>query len=144
MTKKRNFGLINYLLLSQDKRDFYDLTGRLPNDEPDRNTIELDPKLSEKSKGGRPRLKFHVNEKRAYHLWSIAKELPREQRISIKNRELIEIAKKSPSSDLFTNMTSQATLEQSISRGKKTLKIDKHWNSKLCDLLEQDIHKRRS
>lgn len=144
MTSKRNFGLINYLLLSPDMHDFYDLTGRLPHDEPDRIKIEFDPKLSGKNKGGRPKLKFHVNEKRAYHLWSIVKELPREQRLSITNRELIEIAKKTPSGDLFKIMTSQSTLEQSISRGKKTLKIDKNWNSKLCDLLEQDIHKFKS
>lgn len=144
MTSRRHFGLIDYLLLSPDKRDFYDLTGRLPHDEPNRNKTDFDPILSEKSKGGRPKLKFHVNEKRAFHLWSIVKELPQEQRLSVTNRELIKIAKKTHSGDLFKIMTSQATLEQSISRGKKTLKIDKHWNSKLCDLLEQDIHKRKS
>jgi len=37
--------------------------------------------------------------------------------------------------------TTQATLEQSISRGKQTLKIDRNWNSKVCDLLERDIRK---
>ena len=57
------------------------------------------------------------------------------------NRELIEIAQNKPFRDLFNNSASQETLEQSISRGKTALKIDKEWRSEVCDLLEQVLNK---
>jgi hypothetical protein len=47
-----------------------------------------------------------------------------------------------PFRGLFTS--SQQTLETSVSRGKKTLKIDNFWNSKVCVLLAEDIPKLQS
>ena len=68
--------------------------------------------------------------------------MPEETRAKITNRKLIDIAHTMPFRGLFKS--SQQTLETSISRGKKTLKIDKFWRSKVCVLLEEEIPKLQS
>lgn len=141
MSNRRTIGLLQYIALSDAERDFYKITGYLTSETPEKPTHEIDLTTQQKNKGGRPKVKININEKRAYYLWSIAKELPDIQRKHITNRKLIEIAKNMPFRGLFKGMTSQATLEQSISRGKKELKIDAEWNSKVCVLLERDFHK---
>ena len=141
MIRKHSFGLMDYLLLSEEERDFYNLTGRLPLERSDDVKIEAARTKPPINKGGRPRKTYHINERRAYCLWLIAKEMSEDKRAKTTNRKLIELAKKMSFRGLFADTTSQATLEQSISRGKKTLKINQKWNSKVCDLLERDIHK---
>ena len=142
MVRKQPLGLMDYLLLSEEERDFYALTGRLPSESPEDVKIEITRTKPPINKGGRPRKKYHVNERRAYCLWLIAKEMSEDKRAKITNRKLIELAKKMPFRGLF--ISSQQTLETSISRGKKTLKIDKFWNSKVCVLLEEEIPKLQS
>ena len=142
MIRKQPFGLMDYLLLSEEERDFYMLTGRLPSERPDDGKIEVARPKPPINKGGRPRKTYHINERRAYCLWLIAKEMSEDKRAKITNRKLIELAHKMPFRGLFTS--SQQTLETSISRGKKTLKIDKFWNSKVCVLLEEEIPKLQS
>ena len=137
MVRKQPLGLLEYLLLSEEERDFYALTGRLPSERPEDVKIEVDRTKPLINRGGRPHKKYHINERRAYCLWLIAKEMPEETRAKITNRKLIDIAHTMPFRGLFKS--SQQTLETSISRGKKTLKIDKLWNSKLCVLLAEDI-----
>ena len=137
MVRKQPLGLMDYLLLSEKERDFYTLTGRLPSERPEGVRIELTTTEPPTNKGGRPRKKYHINERRAYCLWLIAKEMSENERAKITNRKLIEIAHTMPFRGLF--ISSQQTLETSISRGKKTLKIDKFWNSKVCVLLEEEI-----
>ena len=144
MVRKQPLGLIDYLLLSEEERDFYTLTGRLPSEKSEDVKLEATRTKPPINKGGRPRKKYHINERRAYCLWLIAKEMSVDERAKITNRKLIELAKKMSFRGLFNDMTSQATLEQSISRGKRTLKIDKHWNSKVCVLLEEEIPKLQS
>ena len=144
MVRTQPLGLMGYLRLSEEERDFYSLTGRLPSERPEDVKIEVARTKSPINKGGRPRKTYHLNERRAYCLWLIAKEMSVDERAKITNRKLIELAKKMSFRGLFKDMTSQATLEQSISRGKKTLKIDKHWNSKVCVLLEEEIPKLQS
>ena len=144
MVKTQPLGLMGYLQLSEEERDFYSLTGRLPSERPEDVKIEVARTKSPINKGGRPRKTYHLNERRAYCLWLIAKEMSVDERAKITNRKLIELAKKMSFRGLFNDMTSQATLEQSISRGKRTLKIDKHWNSKVCVLLEEEIPKLQS
>lgn len=142
MIRKQPFGLMDYLLLSEEERDFYMLTGRLPSERPDDVKIEVARPKPPINKGGRPRKTYHINERRAYCLWLIAKEMSEVERAKITNRKLIEIAHTMPFRGLF--ISSQQTLETSISRGKKTLKIDKFWNSKVCVLLAEDIPKLQS
>jgi hypothetical protein len=144
MSVRKPLGLLQYLALSEEELDFYKLVGRLPSETLAEQTAKNKPMERPKSKGGRPKLKFQINEKRAYYLWSIAKDLPESERVKITNRKLIEIAKTKPFRGFFQNTTSQSTVEQSISRGKKALKIDKHWNSKVCVLLEKEFHKLQS
>ena len=142
MIRKHSFGLMDYLLLSEEERYFYNLTGRLPLERSDDVKIEVVRPKPPINKGGRPRKTYHINERRVYCLWLIAKELPEETRAKITNRKLIEIAYTMPFRGLFTS--SQQTLETSISRGKRTLKIDKFWNSKVSVLLAEDIPKLQS
>lgn len=142
MVRKQPLGLIDYLLLSEDERDFYTLTGRFPSERPEDVKIEITRTKPPINKGGRPRKTYHIDERRAYCLWLIAKEISEDKRAKITNRKLIELAHKMPFRGLFTS--SQQTLETSISRGKKTLKIDKFWNSKVCVLLEEEIPKLQS
>ena len=142
MVRKQRLGLMDYLLLSEEERDFYVFTGRLPSERPEDVKIEVTRTKPPNKKGGRPNKKYHINERRVYCLWLIAKELPEETRAKITNRKLIEIAYTMPFRGLFTS--SQQTLETSISRGKRTLKIDKFWNSKVSVLLAEDIPKLQS
>jgi len=142
MIRKQPFGLMDYLLLSEEERDFYILTGRFPSERTDDVKIEVVRPKPPINKGGRPRKTYHINERRAYCLWLIAKEMSEVERAKITNRKLIEIAHTMPFRGLF--ISSQQTLETSISRGKKTLKIDKFWNSKVCVLLEEEIPKLQS
>jgi hypothetical protein len=142
MVRKQPLGLMDYLLLSEEERDFYTLTGRLPSERPEDVKIEITRTKPPINKGGRPRKTYHIDERRAYCLWLIAKEMPEEARAKITNRKLIEIAHTMPFRGLFTS--SQQTLETSVSRGKKTLKIDNFWNSKVCVLLAEDIPKLQS
>jgi hypothetical protein len=142
MVRKQPLGLMDYLLLSEEERDFYALTGRLPSESPEDVKIEITRTKPPINKGGRPRKTYHIDERRAYCLWLIAKEMSEDKRAKITNRKLIELAHKMPFRGLF--ISSQQTLETSISRGKKTLKIDKFWNSKVCVLLEEEIPKLQS
>ena len=142
MIRKQPLGLMDYLLLSEEERDFYMLTGRLPSERSDDVKIEVARPKPPINKGGRPRKTYHINERRAYCLWLIAKEMSEVERAKITNRKLIEIAHTMPFRGLF--ISSQQTLETSISRGKRTLKIDKFWNSKVCVLLAEDIPKLQS
>ena len=141
MSRTKPLGLMQYLALNDEERDFYQLTGSLPSDTLIEPTIEIEVKSPPKNKGGRPRVRFQINEKRAFYLWTIAQELPEKQRAKITNRKLIELAKTKPFHGVFKRTTASSTIEQSISRGKKVLKIDKNWNSKVCVLLEKEIHK---
>jgi hypothetical protein len=142
MARKQPLGLMDYLLLSEEERDFYALMGRLPSERPGDVKIEITRTKPPINKGGRPRKTYHINERRAYCLWLIAKEMSEDKRAKITNRKLIELAHTMPFRGLFKS--SQQTLETSISRGKKTLKIDKFWNSKVCVLLEEEIPKLQS
>ena len=142
MVRKQPLGLMDYLLLSEEERDFYALTGRLPSESPEDVKIEITRTRPPINKGGRPRKTYHIDERRAYCLWLIAKEISEDKRAKITNRKLIELAHKMPFRGLFTS--SQQTLETSISRGKKTLKIDKFWRSKVCVFLEEEIPKLQS
>ena len=119
MVRTQPLGLMGYLQLSEEERDFSSLTDRLPSERPEDVKIEVARTKSPINKGGRPRKTYHLNERRAYCLWLIAKEMSVDERAKITNRKLIELAKKMSFRGLFIDMTSQATLEQSISAGRK-------------------------
>ena len=139
MSDKKPMGLLHYLALTKAEQDFYSLTGRLPGESLQVTELETQSMITPKNKEGRPRKSYHINERRAYCLWFIAKDFSQSGRAKLTNRKLIEMAHKTPFKNLFKS--SQQTLEPSVSRGKKILKIDDLWNSKVWDLLEQDIHK---
>ena len=87
MSRRKPVGLMQYLALNEEERDFYQLTGSLPSDPLIQPAIEIEVKRSPKNKGGRPRVRFQINEKRAFYLWKIANELPKKQRTKITNRK---------------------------------------------------------
>ena len=87
MIRKQPFGLMDYLLLSEEERDFYILTGRFPSERTDDVKIEVVRPKPPINKGGRPRKTYHINERRAYCLWLIAKEMSEDQRAKITNRK---------------------------------------------------------
>ena len=139
MINKKPMGLFQYLALTEAEQDFYSLTGRLHGESLEVAESETHSMIPPKNKGGRPKKSYHINERRAYCLWLIAKDFSQSERAKLTNRKLIEMMHKTPFKDLFKS--SQQTLEPSVSRGKKTPKIDDLWNSKVCDLLEQDFRK---
>lgn len=139
MSNKKPMGLFQYLAMTETEQDFYSLTGRLHGESLEVAESETHSMIPPKNKGGRPQKSCHINERRAYCLWLIAKDFSQSERAKLTNRKLIEMMHKTPFKGLFKS--SQQTLEPSVSRGKKTLKIDDLWNSKVCDLLEQDIRK---
>ena len=104
MIRKQPLGLMDYLLLSEEERDFYMLTGRLPSERSDDVKIEVARPKPPINKGGRPRKTYHINERRAYCLWLIAKEMSEDQRAKITNRKLIELAKDIPCLNVFLRM----------------------------------------
>lgn len=155
MTNSKPLGLIEYLLLNEEERGFYNVMGRLPSEMQEKPTLKKITSKPSKNQGGRPKKRFSIDEKRAYDLWLIAKELPDDERSQITNRKLIEyaqerhndyfgITKTASAKGRFGTARTASTIEQSISRGKKTLRIDKNWNSKVCVLLQKDIHKLKS
>lgn len=93
---------------------------------------------------GRP-TKGPLNSKdayRAYVVWRIAQNLPPTTRKSISNRELIRLA-----TILETHLgipnaerafLEHATLEQSISRGKRILEISSDWESTVCEKIQNN------
>ena len=105
----------------------------------------LDAELDRLKPGpGRPRKNplDQIDAKRAFTLWSFAHCLiatlsnePVNFRspVRIKTRDLIELAQTveahGETPTLFPNMTSFGALEQSVSRGRKVLQIDRHWVS---------------
>ena len=130
MDKNKPIGLLQYLGLSQEEQQYY------------QSFHNMNASSSGK-RGGRRKLRYSIDERRTYCLWLLAKQMPSKQRAKITNRLLIEKAKTMPFGGLFKNTTSQATLEQSVSRGKRAFAVDSEWNSEVCVLLEQQIHKLR-
>ena len=73
MSDKKPMGLLQYLTLTEAEQDFYSLTGRLPGESLEVAELETQSMIPPKNKGGRPRKSYHINERRAYCLWLIAK-----------------------------------------------------------------------
>lgn len=130
MDQVKPMGLLQYLGLSQEEQQNF-------------QAFQYMKSNSSRRRGGRKKLKYSIDERRTYCLWLLANQVPPKQRAKITNRSLIEKAKTMPFGGLFKNTTSQATLEQSVSRGKRALAIDREWNSEVCVFLEQQIHKLR-
>jgi hypothetical protein len=65
MVRQKPLGLIDYLLLSEEERDFYALTGRMPSARPEDVKIEITRTQPPINKGGRPRKTYHIDERRA-------------------------------------------------------------------------------
>jgi len=107
MIRKHLFGLMDYLLLSEEERYFYNLTGRLPLERSDDVKIEAARTKPPINKGGRPSKTYHINERRAYCLWLIAKEMSEDKRAKTTNRKLIELAKKMSPDKIITMATRQ-------------------------------------
>lgn len=100
---------------------------------------------------GRPKVEALVSQdaRRAFRLWEhvrMFREFERTndiEKMALSNRHLIETQMKvepriyadEPDEWLFPTSVAFETLEQSVSRGKKKLKIDADWQSKLCEEL---------
>ena len=66
----------------------------------------------------------------------MVKAWPQSKRAKITNRDLISLAQKvsysNTAQELFDESMS-ANIEQSVSRGRTALKIDKNWDSEVCE-----------
>lgn len=97
-------------------------------------------------KAGRPSIEpyEHIDCRRAYAIWThVNKYIKEQDRPNLTNRALIKhlqeletkhaqlVAKKQ--SRLFPTTTE--SLEASVSRGKRTLRIDQSWSSEVCEKL---------
>lgn len=104
---------------------------------------------------GRPRKEAYQSYDclRALVIWEhVQKYIPQELRSGITNRALIKIMQDGEaaltlsgaqnSSELFPKTS--ATLETSLSRGRKELKIDGNWESEVCEKLIKVIRKRQT
>ena len=64
------------------------------------------------------------------------------EKAKITNRDLIllaqEVYNSNSTKDLF-NERITATIEQSVSRGRTSLKIDENWNSEVCEKLYESL-----
>lgn len=87
---------------------------------------------------GRPRKSFFLKKDtvRVFVLWFMVKDWPQSKRAKITNRDLISLAQKvsysNTTQELFDESMS-ANIEQSVSRGRTALKIDKNWDSEVCE-----------
>ena len=60
----------------------------------------------------------------------------------ITNRDLILLAQEVYNSDSTKDLFNEritATIEQSVSRGRTSLKIDENWNSEVCEKLYESL-----
>ena len=100
------------------------------------------------SKGGRPRKQRQsleeVDEQRAFSLWWFIHGLAVKPRgtarnfskpVKIKTRHAIELIQNVPDAKALFPIIGEHTLEQSVSRGKKKLGIDRGWLSETCEKL---------
>ncbi len=97
-----------------------------------------------KPRRGRPSVQPHrsIDARRAFTLWWLAHDLGAQTRktardptrgVKIKTRKLIEWVKQIERGGLFRAYVSDATLEQSVARGRTILKIDDEWRSEVCE-----------
>ena len=85
---------------------------------------------------GRPKTgQYHdINCRRAFFIWWEVKDWPVNRRRIATNRELIERMRNLTNNEMRVKYwPDRQSLEQSISRGRKKLKIDNNWNSKVCE-----------
>ena len=67
---------------------------------------------------------------------------PQDERSKITNRDLILLAQEVYNSDSTKDLFNEritATIEQSVSRGRTSLKIDENWNSEVCEKLYESL-----
>ena len=83
---------------------------------------------------------------RAFLLWmTVNKVSPSDFTGNLTNRSVINYAIKLEASGYWktnyfdTQMTESRTIEQSVSRGKKELRIDKSWHSDVCEKIYQGL-----
>jgi hypothetical protein len=97
-----------------------------------------------KKPNGRPKISFFKkkNNRRAFALWFLMKNRTQNKRAKITNRDLIllaqEVYNSNSTKDLFSERIT-ATIEQSVSRGRTSLKIDENWNSEVCEKLYESL-----
>ena len=128
---------MQYFALNDEEREFYQLTGRLPSDTLIEPAIEIEVKSPPKNKGGRPRIRFQINEKRAFYLWTIAQELPEKQRAKITNRKLIELAKTKPFHGVFKRTTASSTINNQFQGAKRYSRLIKIGTQKFAFYLRR-------
>ena len=91
---------------------------------------------------GRPKTEQYqdINSQRAFFIWLEVKNWPINRRRIVTNRELIERMRNLTNNEMRVKYwPDRQSLEQSISRGRKKLKIDNNWNSKVCEKILQDL-----
>ena len=98
-----------------------------------------------KKKAGRRQLEKYksIDCLRALALWQYVQlSYEEKERDNLSNRQLINDLQNiemssGQASGLFSKMVN--SLEQSVSRGRSELKIDKYWNSKVCEKLTRNL-----
>jgi len=101
-------------------------------------------KSTNKKLNGRPKISFFrkKNNRRAFAIWFLMKNYRQNIKAKISNRDLIlkaqEVYNSDSTKELF-NERITATIEQSVSRGRTSLKIDENWNSEVCEKLYESL-----
>ena len=99
-------------------------------------------KKSSQPTRGRPKTGHYqdINSLRAFFIWWEVKDWPVKQRRLANNRELIERMRNLTNNEMRVKYwPDRQSLEQSISRGRKKLKIDSNWNSKVCEKILHNL-----
>ena len=101
-------------------------------------------KSTNKKLNGRPKISFFrkKNNRRAFAIWFLMKNCRQNIKAKISNRDLIlkaqEVYNSDSTKELF-NERITATIEQSVSRGRTSLKNDENWNSEVCEKLYESL-----
>ena len=98
-------------------------------------------KISQRARG-RPKTRQYqdINSRRAFFIWWEVKDWPLIRRRTATNGKLIERMRNLANNEMRVKYwPDRQSLEQSISRGRKNLKIDNNWNSKVCEKILHNL-----
>ena len=109
-----------------------------------RTLAELKRKPQKSDTGGAPlkREELKMENKRVFALWLLAQKYPKDFRLELTNRKAIQMARErwKIGTTKFAFGVADATIEQSVSRGKAFWGVDKAWNSKNLEEYHSRLH----
>jgi hypothetical protein len=169
MAKEKNlYGLPDYLSLKHDEvavypeisKDYVPGIGFAPTDQAKRwaymgymvqeterfkrALAELKRKPQKSDTGGAPlkHEELKMENQRVFALWLLAQKYLKDFRLELTNRKAIQMARErwKIGTTKFAFGVVDATIEQSVSRGKAFWRVDKAWNSKRLEDYHSRLH----